>query len=225
PFWRTVCVKGCLREAGGLGVKPPFQTKSHQSGRILSGPVTGAQNVPRLNELQFCKGSTRSTLCSRFSSRSNTVYISTCKQSYRRSLLRFSAARCPMRPPAIPLWSNRCGAIPVRWIQAAKKSAGEPRDGRWRPCDGPPEQHDHVRHPTHSHQLPLSTHRIGHLADRPGDQPDSSATGRARTRWTGQPLWSNTSRPNTRYSRSYEVIPRSSYPGGFLLCLRSWAFF
>ncbi|MFT5680261.1 MAG: hypothetical protein ACI8RZ_001167 [Myxococcota bacterium] len=28
PFWRTVSLRGCLREAGGLGVKPPFQTKS-----------------------------------------------------------------------------------------------------------------------------------------------------------------------------------------------------
>ena len=27
--------------------------------------------------------------------------------------------------------------------------AALPRDGRWRPCDGPPTQHDHVRHPTH----------------------------------------------------------------------------
>ena len=27
--------------------------------------------------------------------------------------------------------------------------------------DGDSEQSDHVRHPTHSHQLPLSTHRIG----------------------------------------------------------------
>ncbi|MFT5682444.1 MAG: LysR family transcriptional regulator for bpeEF and oprC [Myxococcota bacterium] len=37
PFWRTVCVRGCQRAAGGLGVKPPSQTKAHQSGVLHRG--------------------------------------------------------------------------------------------------------------------------------------------------------------------------------------------
>jgi hypothetical protein len=37
-------MRGCQRVAGGLGVKPPFQTKAHRSSRILSGSMTGAQN-------------------------------------------------------------------------------------------------------------------------------------------------------------------------------------
>ena len=53
------------------------------------------------------------------------------------------AAHCQVRPPPI---------LPVRWIQGAKKSAGEPESG---PATGR-SKHDHIRHPPHSHQLSLS---------------------------------------------------------------------
>ncbi|MFT5682687.1 MAG: hypothetical protein ACI8RZ_003611, partial [Myxococcota bacterium] len=100
PFWRTVCMRGCQRVAGGLGVKPPSQTKAHRSSRILSGSMTGAQRSPLV------------------------------------SLVTFDGDRVMDHP----------------------------------------SKHDHVRHPTHPHQLPIPLHSISaalrqHSPDRSSDIP------------------------------------------------------
>ena len=115
-----------------------------------------------------------------------------------------------MRPPPI---------LPVRWIQGAKKSAGEPREGENTItfASGPIR----ISSPFRCAPSPLrfaSTHRI--------DTPlwSNARPARSGSRRRGSdPVWSTTSRPNTRCISSSLGTQRSSNPGGLLLCLRAFA--